>query len=91
MNRDQRLERASEKKVIAEEAAATQAVVDADIDTAEESTGFYTTSPEQAERIARDAVIAADEAVARQISGNGSILTPEEAERLATQAVVDTE
>ncbi|WP_394391696.1 hypothetical protein [Shewanella woodyi] len=91
MNREQRLEQASEKQVIAQEAFATEAVVDADIATAEESTGIYTTTPEQAELIARDAVIAADQAVAEQIGGNGSLLTPEEAERLATQAVVDTE
>ncbi|KAF7781790.1 hypothetical protein PRUB_b1120 [Pseudoalteromonas rubra] len=81
----------TEQEVSNAEQQAMQAVAQADADTAAQSTGYTTSTPEQAEQVATNAVIAADQSVAQQAFTPPSAVTPEEAEREATQAVAATE
>ncbi|KID59046.1 hypothetical protein JF50_00900 [Pseudoalteromonas luteoviolacea] len=81
----------SEQEILNAEQQATDAVAQSDIDTAAQSTGYATSTPFEAERVARDAVVAADQAVYNQACNPSSSPTPEQAEQIATQAVADTE
>ncbi|MCO7189549.1 MULTISPECIES: hypothetical protein [unclassified Pseudoalteromonas] len=73
------------------EQQATQAVAQADADTAAQSTGYATTTPFEAEDVARNAVVAADQSMYQQAFNSPSNTTPDLAEQIATEAVEATE
>ncbi|KAF7765047.1 hypothetical protein PCIT_b1181 [Pseudoalteromonas citrea] len=80
-----------EPTVNQEEQQATNAVEYTDTLVAEQSTGYATSTPEQAEQVATNAVVNAINATAQQLQGEAEYNSPVEAEQRATQAVAATE
>lgn len=80
-----------ERTVNQEDQLVTQAVEYTDTLVAEQSTGYATSTPEQAEQVATDAVISAINATTQQLQGEAEYNSPVEAEQRATQAVAATE
>lgn len=85
------MSQSTEENINIAEAVATDAVQDSDILVSEQSTGYAAYTPEQAEAIARDAVINAINTTAQQIQGNVGYSQVDQAEQNATQAVAATD
>ncbi|KJY91646.1 hypothetical protein CBQ28_07995 [Pseudoalteromonas sp. GCY] len=81
----------NEQSVLNAEQQAMQAVSQAEVATAAQSTGYATATPYEAENIANNAVVAADQSVYQQAFDAPATSTPDEAEQQATRAVEATE
>lgn len=88
----------AQQQVNTQEGKATDAVVAADLATALQATGAQSTTPEQAELLATNAVVNADAMTTKQSLGEVVVaplfspepMSPEQAEQQATQAVAAT-
>ncbi|MCG7534143.1 hypothetical protein [Pseudoalteromonas sp. OOF1S-7] len=80
-----------EQAVSDAEIHALEAVAKADIDTARQSTGYATATPDGAEEVATAAVIAAVQGDTQHGFNVPPGATPQSAEQIATEAVAATE